>query len=213
ITPDQPAAQGTEAQRRAIVYGVLSVRHVVAPWWVELKGPAWKQAWAQWPTRVWENLMVQPEARLVGLAREVRRGAEARQLAGQGTEALLRSAPAELAGESGGRVPARANGAILRYQRAPGFWRATARADSKALLVIANHAYPGWRTYVDGQPVEQARAYGLLQCVPVPGGMHEIVAIYWPTVSVIGGFVSAVAIAVGVALASIAIAPLSGARS
>ena len=52
--------------------------------------------------------------------------------------------------------------------------------ETPAWLVFSEIAYPGWRAWIDGQPVSLATAYGLLRAVPVPHGAQEVVLRYQP---------------------------------
>jgi uncharacterized membrane protein YfhO len=42
------------------------------------------------------------------------------------------------------------------------------------MLVTSEVAYPAWKAYVDGEPVEIATAFGLLRAVEIPAGAHEV---------------------------------------
>ncbi len=50
--------------------------------------------------------------------------------------------------------------------------------------------YPGWRAWVDGQPVSVERGDYLFQAIPVPEGQHVVVAAYRPVWFYAGGAVS-----------------------
>jgi len=50
--------------------------------------------------------------------------------------------------------------------------------------------YPGWRAWVDGQPVDVERGDYLFQAIPVPAGEHEVVVAYRPVWFYVGGAVS-----------------------
>lgn len=42
------------------------------------------------------------------------------------------------------------------------------------MLVTSEVAYPAWKAYVDGKPVEIATAFGLLRAVEIPAGTHIV---------------------------------------
>jgi uncharacterized membrane protein YfhO len=79
------------------------------------------------------------------------------------------------------------------------------------LLVLGEVHYPGWRSYVDGDPVPTLRANLALRAVPVPAGQHQVEMVYRPwTVPV--GIVISVLTLVG-ALALIAVSLRRGRRA
>lgn len=60
-----------------------------------------------------------------------------------------------------------------------------------AILVLSEMWYPGWRAYVDGQPVEQRRAFWILRAVPLPAKAHTVELVFEPVSLRIGLVVSA----------------------
>jgi uncharacterized membrane protein YfhO len=42
------------------------------------------------------------------------------------------------------------------------------------MLVTSEVAYPAWKAYINGEPVEIATAFGLLRAVEIPAGTHEV---------------------------------------
>lgn len=48
-------------------------------------------------------------------------------------------------------------------------------AEGPGRLVLAEVAYPGWKAWVDGAPVDVKTAYSLLRSVPLAEGRHQIV--------------------------------------
>lgn len=51
---------------------------------------------------------------------------------------------------------------------------------ANGLLVLSEVFYPGWKAFVDGQPVEVLRANYLLRAVPVEKGSHRVDLVYDP---------------------------------
>jgi hypothetical protein len=68
------------------------------------------------------------------------------------------------------------------------------RSPAPALLVLADSAYPGWRSTVDGRPAEVVRANRLLRAVAVPAGIHQVRFWFDPWSVKLGLAVSALAI-------------------
>jgi len=62
----------------------------------------------------------------------------------------------------------------------------TATAQAQRLLVIANADYPGWRAWLDGQPVPILKTNVALQGVLVPPGQHTLRLVFLPTSFVAG---------------------------
>jgi uncharacterized membrane protein YfhO len=54
---------------------------------------------------------------------------------------------------------------IMRYQ---------VSTSAPGMLVTSEVAYPAWKAYIDGEPVEIATAFGLLRAVEIPAGTHEV---------------------------------------
>jgi hypothetical protein len=61
---------------------------------------------------------------------------------------------------------------------------------SPAILVLSENHYPGWRSYVDGQPVETLRINYNQRGVLLPAGEHTIEVVYRPKSLLLGLVVS-----------------------
>ena len=82
-------------------------------------------------------------------------------------------------------------GNIVSIERSPSTIRIVAEAPGDGLLVVADAYWEGWRTSIDGQPVNILLADGLLRAVHWPAGRHTLEMIYDPVEVRIGGVVSA----------------------
>jgi uncharacterized membrane protein YfhO len=67
--------------------------------------------------------------------------------------------------------------------------------NSPSFLVMTDIYNPGWRCYVDGNPVEIRRAYGVVRAVYLERGSHKVVFRYEPDSFRIGIFASLVSAA------------------
>lgn len=68
-------------------------------------------------------------------------------------------------------------------------------AKSPGVLVVGENHYPGWRAYLDGEPVETLRVNYNLRGVVVPPGAHEVRFYYRPKSVMLGLLVSLLAAA------------------
>jgi hypothetical protein len=71
------------------------------------------------------------------------------------------------------------------------------RADTPAMVVIAQTFYPHWHAYVDGKEVKLWRANHAFQALEVPQGHHLIKLIYQDRAFLLGAFISAITILIG----------------
>src|SRR5205823_5674541 len=65
-------------------------------------------------------------------------------------------------------------------------YRFKTQSPDKALLVVSQIYYPGWRATVDGERVPVMAADYALTGIPVPGGSHEIRFVFDPASFKIG---------------------------
>lgn len=56
----------------------------------------------------------------------------------------------------------------------------SAQTDRQAPLILTNVYYPGWKAYIDGQPVPVNKADFMFQSIIIPGGSHKIEFKYQP---------------------------------
>lgn len=70
------------------------------------------------------------------------------------------------------------------------------RLGAAGLLVLGEVTYPGWRAYVDDQPVELFEAYGVLRAVAVPAGEHLVEFHFQPATFYAGAAISLVSVLV-----------------
>jgi hypothetical protein len=74
-------------------------------------------------------------------------------------------------------------------------------AGGRRLLVLSDTHFPGWDATIDGQPATVHRANVAFRAVSVPQGHHRVQFRYRPRPVLIGGLLSAAALAVVLALA------------
>ncbi|MCS7050473.1 MAG: YfhO family protein, partial [Thermomicrobium sp.] len=73
-----------------------------------------------------------------------------------------------------------ASGSARATWDGPNRFQVRVRASAPAYLVVAVTADPGWRAFVDGEPVDIALADGIYQVIWVPAGQHTVVFEYRP---------------------------------
>jgi uncharacterized membrane protein YfhO len=64
------------------------------------------------------------------------------------------------------------------------------KAVAPSILVLGENHYPGWRAYLDGEPVGVLRVNYNQRGVRVPAGEHEVRFVYRPKSVMIGSAVS-----------------------
>jgi len=73
-------------------------------------------------------------------------------------------------------------------------------------LVLADVYFPGWTATIDGQPTTVLRANGLFRAVELPPGEHTVVFSYRPLSVRVGGLLTAISLAVLLALVGLVLA-------
>jgi hypothetical protein len=78
----------------------------------------------------------------------------------------------------------------------------TLRSDSpcRAMAVLADVWFPGWKAYVDGKPAKIWKAYNVVRGVVVDAGRHEVRMVYRPASVFIGAALAGLGIILCVAL-------------
>lgn len=96
-------------------------------------------------------------------------------------------------------APGRMVSRIALLEGTPGHLRMRAQlhAGAPGLLVVSQSDMPGWHARVDGAPVPIYRAYGIVQAVVVPPGVHDVQLDYLPRSFVAGSAMSLVALVGG----------------
>jgi hypothetical protein len=151
--------------------------------------------------RIYANENALPRTWVVGAQRVVRSDGDALDAIlsptfDPRTTAVVQEPIAGLQGGSGGSAR------IERYE--PERVRIAARAGGRALVVLSDVWYPGWKATVDGRPVALQRVDYLLRGVAVGAGAHRIELAYRPASWRIGWVVTlltVLALAGAVALA------------
>jgi|GEM_PF-1805253 len=77
-------------------------------------------------------------------------------------------------------------GRVLKVQRRNASLRIRVACSQPAVLVVRETLLPGWRAWVDGQPVPLLYAEGVLRAVRIPPGTHEVQMRYRPPLWEIG---------------------------
>jgi uncharacterized membrane protein YfhO len=57
-------------------------------------------------------------------------------------------------------------------------------------LMFSEIYYPGWKAWVDGKLVEINREYGILRCIELSSGSHEVVMKFLPATFFVGAAIS-----------------------
>ncbi|MCB9422149.1 MAG: hypothetical protein H6667_20270 [Ardenticatenaceae bacterium] len=87
-----------------------------------------------------------------------------------------------------------ATGTAQIIEKRDGYWRITTDSPQPALLVLSETDYPGWRATVGGEEVEIMEAYTAVRAICVPAGQQTIEFIYAPTIYLIGGLFTILAL-------------------
>lgn len=155
---------------------------------------------------LFENRRVRPVAWLVHRVRVVSHADAIRLVRGEeegfepANEALVEAPVGSLSAPAGTEAPVD----VVAYGEDE--VRLAAVADTPALLVTSELAYPGWRATVDGTPVDVATVNGAFRAVVVPAGRHEVAFAYRPRLGhvglVVGGTSLVVLLACAVSAAS-----------
>jgi hypothetical protein len=102
-------------------------------------------------------------------------------------------------------APSSGGARIVLLDAAPGFLRARVRLrrGGPGMLIVSQSDIPGWRARIDGVAAPIYRAYGLVQGVVVPDGVHDVELEYRPPGLVAGAWASGTALAAVLALAAL----------
>jgi hypothetical protein len=179
--------------RNPTILDLLTVRYVFVGPDVSLPAPRYTRA-ANARAPLYINTRALPRAFLVHEYR-VLTDAELRAVLHDGSADLAQVAllEAELPdAERPEAVTTGASGAVeVRHYRDT-FVELQVDAPARALLVLADAYYPGWKATVDGQPVRIRRTNYALRAVAVPAGGHVVRFEYRPLSLAIGASLSAV---------------------
>jgi hypothetical protein len=81
-------------------------------------------------------------------------------------------------------------GSVRILEEDPQSIRIESKSDSAGWVTISDVWYPGWKGWLDGEPVPIMRGNYLFRAIPVPGGSHEIQLKYQPIWFAIGAVIS-----------------------
>jgi hypothetical protein len=92
--------------------------------------------------------------------------------------------------------PASTRWSVALLEDAAGLLRMRVRlgGGGPGLMIVSQSDIPGWRGWVDGKPAPIYRAYGLVQGVVVPAGVHDVELEYLPNSVIVGGWISLAAL-------------------
>jgi hypothetical protein len=158
---------------------LLNVKYLLTPADIDLPAARFKRI-HDGPTRVYENLAVQPRAFLVD-AFTVTSDTVALRMIRDGAVDLTRTvlldrAPAREDWPEPAAAPGRASVAGYEDERV----EIVTEADGRRLLVLTDIYYPGWQATIDGAQVPILCANGAFRAVAVPAGRHTVRFAYQP---------------------------------
>ena len=131
---------------------------------------------------LFENLSVLPRFFMVNKIKQVTSDAEVRELVERRLvsfrDTAMTSQPLAGTGATGGGEP----GAIRVIDYEPDSLDLSVRTPQAAFLVLAESFYPGWRAWIDGDPVEIVRTDIAFRGLVVPAGSHQVVMRFQPAI-------------------------------
>ena len=159
---------------------LLNARYIIVPADIPEGRPDLQQAVDRFPVvyrdadvQVLERTTAAPRAWIVHEAR-MAQAVVARQLVESGEIdpylVALIDRPADLDGPGN----AIAGDAVVVTESEPELMRYEVSTSAPGMLVTSEIAYPAWKAYIDGNPVEIATAFGLLRAVELPAGDHIV---------------------------------------
>ena len=103
--------------------------------------------------------------------------------------------------------PAQMRAKMMLVENAPGRFRLQVRLGTgrPGVLIVSQSDIPGWRARIDGQPVPIYRAYGLVQGLVVPAGLHDVELEYRPASVILGAEISLAAVVAMLGVAVLAV--------
>ncbi len=123
--------------------------------------------------RILERTDAAPKGWIVHEARSAQ-AAVSRELVENGSIDPFKVALIDRDSDLDGTAPSDGNDSVRVLESEPEIMRYQVSTASPGMLVVSEVAYPAWKAYVDGEPVEIATAFGLLRAVEIPAGTHEV---------------------------------------
>jgi len=123
--------------------------------------------------RVLERTSAAPKGWIVHEARSAQPGV-ARELVENGSIDPYQVALIDRDSELDGTVSSDGNDQVTVLEAEPEIMRYQVTTSAPGMLVTSEVAYPAWKAYIDGEPVEIATAFGLLRAVEIPAGSSEV---------------------------------------
>jgi hypothetical protein len=123
--------------------------------------------------RILERSSAAPKGWIVHEARSAQ-AAVARELVENGSIDPFAVALIDRDSELDGSAPSDGNDTVTVLESEPEIMRYQVSTSAPGMLVTTEVAYPAWKAYINGEPVEIATAFGLLRAVEIPAGTHEV---------------------------------------
>jgi hypothetical protein len=123
--------------------------------------------------RILERTSAAPKGWIVHEARSAQ-AAVARELVENGSIDPFAVALIDRDSELDGSAPSDGNDTVTVLESEPEIMRYQVSTSAPGMLVTSEVAYPAWKAYINGEPVEIATAFGLLRAVEIPAGTHEV---------------------------------------
>ncbi len=159
---------------------LLNARYIVVPAEIPEGRADLQAAVDRFPTvyqddnvRILERDSAAPQAWIVHEARSAQ-AAVARELVENGSIDPYEVALIDRHSDLDGTAPSDGTDTVTVLESEPEIMRYQVSTSAPGMLVTSEVAYPAWKAYIDGEPIEIATAFGLLRAVAIPAGNHEV---------------------------------------
>lgn len=159
---------------------LLNARYIIVPAEIPEGRPDLQKAIDLFPVvyrdanvQVLERTTAAPKAWIVHEARTAQ-APVARQLVESGEIDPYRVALIDRPTELDGPALSIGDDSVQVTESEPEIMRYEVSTSVAGMLVTSEIAYPAWKAYIDGDPVEIATAFGLLRAIEIPAGQHIV---------------------------------------